>query len=415
MSLRRYILGTVTANLALVGALLWQAARPSAPVARVRPALPTHIATEVVNEAAARPPEVKVPGSPPFHWSQIESTNHLVFLTNLLAIGCPPETARDILEARVADDFRARVHELTRPLQVGYWDALAKGDKFDGLFDGPAYKKATKDLKAEKKQALDELQSALSLEPQADKPDRTEWNNYQSREKQTALAALESQHAKERDALKQNADKVPPADRAAREKELRTRQQTERRALFTDTEWAEYELRHSRHANRVLNTHGFSVSDGELRSLAIALREVELAHPLPALANPNRPWDDPTWKAKSEEHAALERAALTARLGAAGFAAFERGSDPRFHTLLKLARRLDLPPAPAVQWLELQSAAQNQARLLRANGGVDEDARAVALLAIRAETERTLRSAVGPRGWGAYQRSSGDWLKQLSE
>ena len=32
-----------------------------------------------------------------------------------------------------------------------------------------------------------------------------------------------------------------------------------------------------------------------------------------------------------------------------------------------------------------------------------------------AETERTLRSAVGPRGWSAYQRYAGDWLKQVIE
>lgn len=415
MSLRRYILGTVTANLALVGALLWQAARPAPPAVRGKLALPAPVAAEVVNEPAARPTDAPSSGSPPFHWSQIESTNHLVCLTNLLAIGCPPETVRDILDARVADDFRARVRELTRPLQVHYWDALAKNEKLESVFDEPAYEKRAKELKAQKTQALGELESALRRAPQTDQPGRIEWNNYQSREKQAELAALEVQQAKERGALKQTAAKFSPADRAAQEKALHARQHTERRALYTDAEWDEYELRHSRQANRVCNLHGLTATASDLRSLAVTMREIELAHPLPVPANRERPWDDPAWKAKSEQVAALEKVALTAQLGEAGFAAFARGSDPRFHTLLKLARRLDLPSANAVQWLELQSAAQDQARLLRANTGVEEQARAAALLAIRAETERTLRNAVGARGWGAYQREAGDWLEQLSE
>ncbi|KAF0172977.1 MAG: hypothetical protein FD161_3882, partial [Limisphaerales bacterium] len=29
------------------------------------------------------------------------------------------------------------------------------------------------------------------------------------------------------------------------------------------------------------------------------------------------------------------------------------------------------------------------------------------------ETERTLQAAVGARGWGAYQRHAGEWLRQL--
>lgn len=415
MSLRRYILGTVTANLALVGTLLWQTARPAPPAARAKLALPPPVATEVVNEPAARPLDAPPFVSPPFHWSQIESTNHLVCLTNLLAIGCPPETVRDILDARVADDFRARMRELTRPLQVRYWDGLTKSDRLDDLFDEPAYEKRVKELEVEKTQALGELASALHRAPQTDQPGRIEWNNYQSREKQAELAALEVQQAKERGALKQTAAKVSPADRAAQEKALRTRQQTERRALYTDAEWDESELRQSSQAGRVRALHGLNATPDELRSLARQLRDFDNAHPAPVPRDPKRPGDDPQYQAKLAELEGERRAHLLAQLGEAGFAAFERGSDPRFHTLLKLARRLDLPSANAVQWLELQSAAQNQARLLRANTGVEEQARAAAQLAIRAETERTLRNAVGARGWGAYQREAGDWLKQLSE
>jgi len=154
MNLRGYILGTMAANLALVGALLWQGARMPGPGARGGVSITTNIVTEFAPEAAPRPAVVSVPGSPPFRWEQIESTNHLLFLTNLLAIGCPPETARDILDARVADDFRARLRELTRPLQARFWDVAAAGQKFDELFEEPELEKQIDLLKAERTRAL---------------------------------------------------------------------------------------------------------------------------------------------------------------------------------------------------------------------------------------------------------------------
>jgi hypothetical protein len=415
MSLRRYILGTVTANLALVGALLWQTARPSAPVTRARLAVTTQVSTEVANEPPVPQPMVKAAVSPSFHWSQIESTNHLVTLTNLLAIGCPKETVRDILDARVADDFRARLRELTRPAQARFWDVIAEGNDVEDLIEDTPIEKVVAELLAERERVQDELETVLSRDSQEETPSRNEWVAHLSNEKQTALDALARRHAKELEAWKQNAEKTPAVDRPAREKEMQARQEAEHRSVFSDAEWAEDELRRSPQAQRVRELRGFTATPEELRALAIALREFDSANPIPAPRDPSRPMADAAWKARREQLAPLEAAALTARLGAAGFAAFERGSDPRFHTLLQLARRLDQPPATAVQWLELQSAAQDHARLIRGNAGFDENTRAAALNAIRAETERTLRNAVGERGWGGYQRAAGEWLKQLNE
>ena len=417
MNLRRYILGTMTANLALVGALLWQAARPAAPApaSRSQPTVMAHVSTEVVSEPAARPAEVKLPSSPPFHWSQIESTNYFVCLTNLLAIGCPKETVRDILQARVADEFRARLRELTRPAQVRFWDRIAEGEELMDLFDDPPLKKAMDELNKEGERIQAELQAVLGKETKTDKPGRNPQVGHLPEEKQAALTELDSRHTKEREALKQPENNALPADRAAREKEVRARHAAERRALFTDAEWAEAELRGSPQAQRVRALQGFTGTAEELRSSTQAVREFETTHPVPNPRDPKLIDLDAEYQAKQLAHETQRKAFLTSRLGAAGFAAFERGSDPRFHTLLKLARRLDLPPATTVQWLEIQNATQAQVRQTRQLAGLSDDARALALLALRAETERTLRSAVGPRGWSAYQRYAGDWLKQVIE
>ncbi len=415
MNLRAFILGTVAANLALFGTLLWQAARAPVSPSPAEFSITTNYVTEFETDPSARVPVVKVPGSPPFRWSQVESTNYSAYLTNLLAIGCPKETVGDILEARLADDFRGRLRELTRPLQARFWEVAATDGEFKELFENTQLEKAMEELKAEKKRVQAELQTALSKEAKPGKPGRNEQFGHLPEAKQVELAELEGRHTKERDALNREVAKAPPAERSAKQKELRERQQTERRALFTDAEWDEAELRRSPQAAKVRELRGLSATPDELRSLARSLREFDNEHPRPMPRDPKRRDDDPDYKTKLDEREEQRKQHLTARLSAPGFATFERGSDPRFHTLIKLARRLDAPPASAAQWLELQTAAQEQVRQTRQNTALADDARALALLAIRAETERTLQAAVGPRGWSAYRRYTGDWLKQLDK
>lgn len=413
MNLRACILGTVAANLALVAALLWQAARTPAVALHGGLTVTTNFVTEFVNEPGPRPAEIKIPGSPPFHWSQVESTNYSAYLTNLLAIGCPKETARDILEARIADDFRACLRELTRPLQARFWDVAAADAKFDELFKDAPVETAMEELKAEKRRVQAQVQAVLAGETKPGKPGRNEQYGHLPEAKQLQLTALDERHTKEREDWKREAANAPPTYRSAKQKELRERQQNERRALFTDAEWDEAGLRSSPQAAKVRELRGYTATPDELRALARTLRDFDSAHPRPTARDPKRPEDDPDYKTKLEERETQRQKLLTARLGEPGFAAFERASDPRFHTLLKLGRRLELPPATAVQWLETQNAAQAQAGRTRQDAALSADARALALLAIRAEAERTLQAAVGPRGWTAYQRQAGDWLKQL--
>lgn len=413
MNLRGYILGTVAANLALVGALLWQGAQLPAPGVRGGVSITTNIVNEVVSEASPRPAVVSVPGSPPFRWSQLETTNHAQFLTNLLAIGCPPETARDILEARVADDFRARLRELTLPLQTRFWDLTAADREFSESFKEPELEKQIEALKEARKRVLAELHGLSRSESKTGKPGRNEQYGFLPEAKQAGIAEIESRHGKERDALNREAAKAPPAERAAKQRELRDRQQAERRALFADDEWEEAELRRSPQARQVRELRGFGATPEELKSLARTLREFDAANPRPAPRASGETEADA--RARQDEREAQRKAFLTARLGEAGIAAFERGSDPRSHTLLKLARRLELAPDAAAQWLAVQAIAQEQVRQISLNADLAASARVLAIAAIRAETERTLQAAVGARGWGAYQRHAGDWLKQLDQ
>ena len=152
----------------------------------------------------------------------------------------------------------------------------------------------------------------------------------------------------------------------------------------------------------------------ELRALALTLKDFDATHPQPPRPDPTRLEDMANYEAKVAALETERKAVLLARLGAQRVAEFERGSDPRFHTLLKLARRLEVPSAAAGHWLVLQNTTQNQAADTRQNTQLSPEARTVALAAIRAAAEQELQAAVGARGWGAYQRYAGDWLKQVA-
>jgi hypothetical protein len=61
----------------------------------------------------------------------------------------------------------------------------------------------------------------------------------------------------------------------------------------------------------------------------------------------------------------------------------------------------------------MQREAQSQAARLAADKTVTEEQRQAALQAIRAETERSLAGALGPRPFEMYRTLYGQWLTPL--
>lgn len=416
MNSPRLILGSVALNLVLVGLLLFQTARQRE---AVLPGTRLIVRTNLVATTApepARAPVVQVPGSPPFQWSEIESTNILVVATNLLAIGCPPETALDLLEARLADELRARVRELLRPLNSRFWELAASNGRFENLITGTESGETVELWTRQHEELQKSLQQVLAAPAETEAPSpRNSRYGHLAAEKQTQMAELEIRQQQEIGKLQTTLPLLPASERAAKQKEVRDRHQTERAELLTSEELGEAELRSSPQAATVRELRGFTATPAELRSLALTLRNFDAANPAPPQSDPARAENKTDYEARRAAWEDRRRELLLAQLGEQRLAAFERGGDPRFHTLLKLVRRLEVPAATAGQWLALQNAAQAQAARTRQDAQLSPEARAAALAAIRVVTEQELRTAVGARGWSAYQRLAGDWLKQLGQ
>jgi hypothetical protein len=99
------LIASMSMNVFLSGLTVWllrPTARPGVPEDGIPPA--TTVAATAVEACDSN--------SLTFHWSQIESTNYFTYISNLRAIGCPPQTVRDLIVADVDGLYAPRRQQL---------------------------------------------------------------------------------------------------------------------------------------------------------------------------------------------------------------------------------------------------------------------------------------------------------------
>jgi len=112
-------------------------------------AIPSRSAT---NAAAA----ALTTNAPPFHWSEIESTDYYQYIANLRAVGCPEQVIRDIIVADVNQLFASRIQAIWQPRTKAYWQ------KYGG---DPASPEQLKQLMAVEKEKSGVVQEMLGFKP----------------------------------------------------------------------------------------------------------------------------------------------------------------------------------------------------------------------------------------------------------
>jgi hypothetical protein len=102
-------------------------------------------------------------------------------------------------------------------------------------------------------------------------------------------------------------------------------------------------------------------------------------------------------------------------IGETRYAAYERAQNYEFQQMLRSATRGALGAPQAVQAWEMKQAAEQQAKELRGRSDMTAQDRNAALLAIRQETEASLKGALGEKGWDEYNRPMNtSWLQRMS-
>ncbi len=57
----------------------------------------------------------------PFHWSELESTNFMVYVENLRKIGCPELTIRDLVTAEIDQHYSGLMADAEKALDLSWW------------------------------------------------------------------------------------------------------------------------------------------------------------------------------------------------------------------------------------------------------------------------------------------------------
>ncbi len=89
--------------------------------------------------------------APPFHWSEIESTDYRQYIANLRAVGCPEQVIRDIIVADVNQLFASRIQAIWQPRNKAYWQ------KYGGDPPSPEQLKQLTAIEKEKSGVVQEL------------------------------------------------------------------------------------------------------------------------------------------------------------------------------------------------------------------------------------------------------------------
>jgi uncharacterized short protein YbdD (DUF466 family) len=101
-------------------------------------------------------------------------------------------------------------------------------------------------------------------------------------------------------------------------------------------------------------------------------------------------------------------------LGPERYVEYQRAQHPDYQQVRKVVRRYGLPSELAATVDDLRQTAQQSARQLRENTGLEASARRAALEAIQRETEQTLRQTLGEPAFETYRRYGGAWMGEMA-
>ena len=369
-----------------------------------------------------------------FDWSQVASSELRAYRDNLRAIGCPEATVRDILTSVVEADYRERVRVLIRPYAAQFWDTLVRF-----LADNKSMEEVVdrmKQLESEKNRQLEEL-----FGPNRGRPEEPAFTldarqrqllDFLPEEKQRQYVELQNRFAERRRepgrTPEGNERPWTPEERQAFEREKKEAL----RALMTDTEWVEYQLRNSAHGRRLTQLTGINLSEDDLKALArIRIQADEARTALPAgrsgmseammrrygLIDTREPQAVAEARQIEAQREAITRQAedqIQAYLGEERYAQFQRAQNPDYQQVRRVTDRYGLSESLAANVQDLTRIARDQLAAVRSQSGWTDEQRVAALAGLQAETERTLRQAMGAEVFDTYLRYGGQWVRQIS-
>ena len=355
-----------------------------------------------------------------FFWDQIASDDLKAYRDNLLAIGCPETTMREILRAVINQRFGPRRRDILASFQDRYWDMVLRRELTGRQkFPGTEWGQALESLKAERLQLITDVLGRDALiteaERQARRAQLEQQRSWLPPEKRDQLIALEEKHQQQlvdwAETLGARLNGIPTQ---ADEDRLQTWQRDfdeAQKQLLTPDELAELHLRESDVTDWAGSLPGFAPTEDQWRSLTGLRSQYEEAQR--ALASPDLSEDERA--ARLDGLQAGFDSDVKAALPPDQYAQYQQANNAQYQALYGVTQRYGLPDSAVAESLSVQQTAQAQAEQVRASSNLSPEAQQSALNAIQQETEKTLSQILGEKVLSTYKEYGGDWIVGLSQ
>ncbi len=367
---------------------------PAAPGARPRPA------TQIVTNTLAHK----------FDWRAVESDDYRKYIANLRSIGCPEETIRDIITADVGKLYESKRKALAGPPK-----------KFEFWKPGAMMGAAIDPERTEKERALNKEKRALLTGLLGSAPDEkpdllaTTANQLEAmfdflppEKRSKVFEAMQDMQTKLQKAM--NGGSPDPDDM----RKLMKESESALAAVLTPQEMLDYNLRFSMTANMMrMQLAGFEPNEKEFLELFQRRKAYDDEFGAGGFGGGLNLKGEEKERQKAAEKALEDQ--VKTLLGPDRYPDYTRAKDYAFQNMYRVAEREGLGKEAAVKVYEMKQAAEAQAKHLRADQNLSADQRTAALRAIREETERTVKTVFGDKGYASYERNNGAfWLKGIA-
>jgi hypothetical protein len=335
-----------------------------------------------------------------FTWEQIESTNYVIFVKNLRAVGCPEQTIRDIILAEVNRIYtRRRLEEVDYP-NYQWWRSEPETSVVQAASD------KLEAIEADRRRVLD-----LLLGPGWDRknneviaagggitltgPILGDLPLYMKNAVLTIAARAQLKiEAYQAEQTRQNKPVDPMLMVRLREEPL-----LQLASVLSPAQYEEYALRYSPGAQQLRDQmRSMELSRNQFHDLFNAISSIN--------GQPVFYYDgtDSVLLRQRQQLRAQSDAIIKTTLGEAVYAAYQLNQDPLYRSSKATAEQLGVPEASVQSIYEINRATQSELDRIRKDPNMTSDEKVEALSQTQVEQQQSLQQILGPE---AFER----WLQ----
>jgi hypothetical protein len=335
-----------------------------------------------------------------FTWDQVESTNYVVFIKNLHAVGCPEQTIRDIIMSEVNRLYaRRRLDEVAYP-NYQWW--LPEPDA--SVVQAAAAK--IQALDAERRGVLTSLlgpgwdaqgneQIAAASGITLTGPVLGDLSQ-QVKEAVYAIVARAQLKIEAYQAAQRGQNKAVDPMEMVR---LREEPLMQLVSILNPAQYEEYALRYSPSAQQLREQmRSVALTQDQFRDLFNAISSINGQPVFYYTGN------DPILLGQQQQLRAQSDAIIKATLGEQFYAAYQLNQDPLYRSSKAMAEQLGVPEASVMSIYEINRATQAELDRIRKDSTMSSDEKVEALSQTQVEQQQSLQQILGPE---AFQR----WLQ----